>query len=44
MSLALAALIVLGAATLAGLAFVLLDRRATKPFVAEAARGAPTLM
>jgi hypothetical protein len=44
MSLPLAALIVLGAAALAGLAFVLLDRRAAKPFVPEAARGAPTLI
>jgi hypothetical protein len=44
MSLPLAALIVLGAATLAGLAFVFLDRTAAKPFVPEAARGAPTLI
>jgi hypothetical protein len=44
MSLALAALIVLGAAALAALAFVSLDRRATKPFLTEAARGAPTLI
>ena len=44
MSIPLAALIVLGAAALAGLAFVILDRRAEKPFVAEAARGAPTLI
>lgn len=43
MSLPLAALIVLGAAALAGLAFVLLDR-AAKPFVPEAARGGPTLI
>jgi hypothetical protein len=44
MSLGLAVLIVLGAAALAGLAFVLLDRGATKPFVPEAARGGPTLI
>jgi hypothetical protein len=44
MSLPLAALIVVGAATLAGLAFVFLDRTAAKPFVPEAARGAPTLI
>lgn len=44
MSLPLAALIVLGAAALAGFAFVLLDRAAAKPFVPEAARGGPTLI
>lgn len=44
MSLPLAALIVLGAAALAGLAFVLLDRTAAKPYVPEAARGGPTLI
>jgi hypothetical protein len=44
MSLPLAALIVLGAAALAGLAFVFLDRTASKPFVPEAARGGPTLI
>jgi hypothetical protein len=44
MSLPLAALIVVGAAALAGLAFVLLDRTAAKPFVPEAARGGPTLI
>jgi hypothetical protein len=43
-SLALGALIVLGAAALAALAFVLLDRRAGKPIVPEAARGSPTLI
>ena len=44
MSLPVAVLIVLGAATLAGLAFVLLDRTVAKPLVPEAARGAPTLI
>ena len=44
MSLPLAALIVLGAAALAGLAFVFLDRAAAKPFVPEAARSGPTLI
>src|SRR5262249_27724672 len=44
MSLPIAALIVLAAAALAGLAFVLLDRTAAKPFVPEAARGGPTLI
>ena len=44
MSLPLAALIVLGAGALAGLAFVLLDRAAAKPFVPESARGGPTLI
>lgn len=44
MSLGLAALIVLGAGALAGLAFVLLDRTAGKPIVPEAARGGPTLI
>jgi hypothetical protein len=44
MTLALAVLIVLGAAALAGLAFVLLDRTAGKPIVPEAARGGPTLI
>jgi hypothetical protein len=43
-SLPLAALIVLGAAALAGLAFLLLDRWAATPFVPEAARGGPTLI
>jgi uncharacterized membrane protein YedE/YeeE len=43
-SLPLAALIVLGAAALAGLAFVFLDRMAGNPFVPEAARGGPTLI
>jgi hypothetical protein len=44
MSLGLAVLIVVGAAALAGLAFVFLDRGATKPYVSEAARGGPTLI
>ena len=44
MSLAVAALIVLGAAALAGLAFLFLDRKAGKPIVPEAARGGPTLI
>ena len=44
MSLPLASLIVLGAAALAGLTFVLLDRAAAKPLVPEAARGGPTLI
>jgi hypothetical protein len=44
MSLPLAALNALGAAALAGLAFFFLDRAAAKPFVPEAARGAPTLI
>ncbi len=44
MSLALTALIVLGAATLAALAFVFLDRTAGKPIVPEAARGGPPLI
>ena len=44
MSLWLAALIVLAAGVLAGLAFVFLDRTAGKPIVPEAARGAPTLI
>ena len=44
MSLALAALIVLGAAALAALAFAFLDRAAGKPIVPEAARGGPTLI
>ena len=43
-SLPLAALIVVGAGALAGLAFVLLDRAAAKPFVPESARGGPTLI
>jgi uncharacterized membrane protein YedE/YeeE len=43
MSLALAVLIVLGAAVLAGLAFLFLDNRA-EPLVPEAARGGPTLI
>jgi hypothetical protein len=40
----LAALIVLGAAALVGLGFYFLDRTAAKPFVAEGARGAPTVI
>jgi hypothetical protein len=44
MSLGLAALIVLGAAALVGLAFVLLDRALARPLVPEAARGGPTLI
>jgi len=44
MSLPVAVLIVLGAAALAGLAFVLLDRTSAKPLVPEAARGGPTLI
>lgn len=44
MSVPLAAVIVLGAAALVGLAFVLLDRAAAKPLVPEAARGGPTLI
>ena len=44
MNLPLAALIVFGAAALAGLAFVLLDRTLAKPLVPEAARGGPTLI
>src|SRR5215831_6408820 len=44
MSLLLAALIVLGAAALAGVAFVLLDRTVAEPLVPEAARGGPTLI
>jgi len=44
MSLLLAALIVLGAAALAGLAFVFLDRTVARPIVPEAARGGPTLI
>src|SRR5215470_6717566 len=44
MSLPLAALIVLAAAALAGLAFVFLDRMVAKPLVPEAARGGPTLI
>jgi hypothetical protein len=44
MSLGLAALIVVGAAALIGLAFVLLDRVVGKPLVPEAARGGPTLI
>ena len=44
MSLWLAALIVLAAGALAGLAFVFLDRTAGKPIVPEAARGGPTLI
>jgi hypothetical protein len=44
MSLPLAAVIVLGAAALVGLAFVLIDRAVAKPLVPEAARGGPTLI
>jgi len=44
MTLLLAALIVVGAAGLVGLAFVLLDRAVRKPVVPEAARGGPTLI
>lgn len=44
MSLGVAVLIVLGAAALAGLLFVFLDRVAKKPIVPEAARGGPTLI
>ena len=44
MSLPVAALIVLGAAALAGLAFVLLDRTSARPLMPEAARGGPTLI
>jgi hypothetical protein len=40
----LAALIALGAGALAGLAFAFLDRKAAKPFVAEGARGGPTVI
>ena len=44
MSLAVAVLIVLGAAALVGLVFLFLDRVLTKPLVPEAARGGPTLI
>jgi uncharacterized membrane protein YedE/YeeE len=44
MNLVLGALIVLGAAALAALAFVLLDRTRGKPIVPEAARGGPPLI
>jgi len=43
-SLPLAALIVFGAAALAGLAFLILDRAAAKALVPEAARGGPPLI
>jgi hypothetical protein len=43
-SLAVAVLIVLGAAALVGLVFLFLDRVLTKPLVPEAARGGPTLI
>jgi len=43
-SLAVAVLIVLGAAALVGLVFLFLDRMLTKPLVPEAARGGPTLI
>jgi hypothetical protein len=43
-SLAVAVLIVFGAAALVGLVFFLLDRALTKPLVPEAARGGPTLI
>lgn len=44
MSLPVAVLIVVGVAALAGLAFAVLDRIAAKPYVAEGARVAPTLI